>query len=622
MLFAWGAWLASRHPLWPVPMLGAFLLWMGACLRFPGLWLTALPAALPLASLAPWTGWLMVDEFDILVAASLAAGYARTAAAMPPSSVGGRWPLVVTALIATSALVSVTRGVADAGGLAVGLFQGYSDAANSLRLFKPVVYGALLWPLLAQCFRDRESSALAMRRFALGMWLGMGTVAVATILERLAFAGLLDFRSPYRTVALFWEMHVGGAAIDAYVALAVPFVAWAVWSARSAVRWSVAAAMALAAEYACLTTFSRGVYLAVLMPLACLMVWLLYRQRHAIESCPAGRGRQAANLALLAAMVLLASEVLRGDAFMMSRIAHVEGDYRNRLVHWRHGLDLLDGRTDWWLGIGLGRLPSRYAAAAAGGEFSGRTELVEGASGNTLRLSGPATLARLGGFYALTQRLPPDDGMPLTARVDARSSRPTRLIVKVCQSHLLYERHCQSAVLPIEAAAVVAEPPNPSTELKIDLPGPPPSRHHWDIVPSRVYSISVPDAGATVDVRRLSLTSASGVELIRNGAFEHDLSGWFPSAKTHFLPWHIDNLYLELLIERGLSGLTITIVMVGAAARRLMRGRARHSTIAPFLLASMAGVMLLGCISSVMDVPRVAFGFVLVVLVSLALKSE
>ena len=84
-------------------------------------------------------------------------------------------------------------------------------------------------------------------------------------------------RSPYRTTALFWEMHVGGAAIDAYLAMATPFVAWALWTARTPLRWSAAAALALLTAYACLTTFSRGVYIAVVGPLL-LLGLLLARQ--------------------------------------------------------------------------------------------------------------------------------------------------------------------------------------------------------------------------------------------------------------------------------------------------------------------------------------------------------
>jgi hypothetical protein len=97
-------------------------------------------------------------------------------------------------------------------------------------------------------------------------------VSAAAIWERWAYPGLADFSAPYRTVALFWEMHVGGAALDAYLAMAAPFVAWTVVRASTPVRFAAAAAFALVVEYVCLTTFSRGVYLAVSSSLVMLAV--------------------------------------------------------------------------------------------------------------------------------------------------------------------------------------------------------------------------------------------------------------------------------------------------------------------------------------------------------------
>ena len=73
------------------------------------------------------------------------------------------------------------------------------------------------------------------------------------------------------------------------------------------------------------------------------------------------------------------------------------------------------------------------------------------------------------------------------------------------------------------------------------------------------------------------------------------------------MPWHIDNFYLELLIERGLLGLALTLLLMACALWRLVFGQARGHGLAPYLAASLSGVMVVGLVSSVMDVPRVAF---------------
>ena len=93
-------------------------------------------------------------------------------------------------------------------------------------------------------------------------------------------------------------------------------------------------------------------------------------------------------------------------------------------------------------------------------------------------------------------------------------------------------------------------------------------------------------------------------------------------AKSQFLAWHIDNLYLEILIERGIFGLAVFLLLASVAAWRLAFGPANRFAISPFLLASLSGAMTVGLVSSIMDVPRVAFGLFLVALFSMLLKPE
>src|SRR5690606_32564334 len=129
-----------------------------------------------------------------------------------------------------------------------------------MRVAKSSLYALLLVPLLRREL-DRPG---AHECFAVGMVAGAIVVSLAAVWERVAYPGLLNFTDVYRTTALFWEMHVGGAAIDAYLALATPFVAWALWRARTRWQWALAALLALVWVYVCLTTFARGVYLGVL----------------------------------------------------------------------------------------------------------------------------------------------------------------------------------------------------------------------------------------------------------------------------------------------------------------------------------------------------------------------
>src|SRR5678815_1600265 len=252
-------------------------MWTVVAARYRGLWLLVVPAALPALNLSPWTGWLAWDEFDLLLLGSLAGGFARhfwvraefrEAGSGPRAAGAARAGAFLALAFAGLSVVSLVRGLTDAHPLSFQWFDGYADALNSVRVSKSLVYVAALWPLLK--FEVEHSPARALRRLALGMQLGLAFVGLAVLWERAAYPGVLDFSTRYRTTATFWEMHVGGGAIDAYLALATPFAAWALWSARSRRAWTAAALLALLTAHAGLTTFSRGAYTGIAVSLVLL----------------------------------------------------------------------------------------------------------------------------------------------------------------------------------------------------------------------------------------------------------------------------------------------------------------------------------------------------------------
>ena len=264
--------LAVHYPLAPAVMTALVLAGWAAFFAWPQLWPLLVPALLPIIGLMPWTGWITFEELDILVLAVAAGGYARLAWPVRANAMGDggarngvpgmavlAWLLAL--LFAASTLVAVGRGFADAGGFSFGWFQGYLEPMNSVRLGKSIFLALLVLPLWQSAVR--QDPQRAQRLLAWGLMLGLAGAALATVWERAAFTGLLNFSTDYRTTALFWEMHVGGAALDGFLALTVPFALRELMVARTPARWGFAAAVLALGAYACLTTFSRGVYLAV-----------------------------------------------------------------------------------------------------------------------------------------------------------------------------------------------------------------------------------------------------------------------------------------------------------------------------------------------------------------------
>ncbi|MFZ4288426.1 hypothetical protein [Variovorax sp. HJSM1_2] len=619
-----GLGLAAAHPLLPALALVAFAGVALAALWRPGLWMFLVPACLPALNFSPWSGWLTFDEFDLLMLAVLAGGYGRVLLSLwslPPTNLSplshwrtATWAVLPLAVFCAGAW-ALARGWIAAPAALPSFFQDYMQPLNGLRVFKSLLWATLAVPLLRDTLRHSPRAALS--RYALGMAVGMALVTFAVLWERLAFPGLLNFTSKYRTTAWFWEMHVGGAAIDAYLALAAPYVVWALRLAKRPWQWLLAALLACGATYVCLTTFARGVYLSVAVPLVWL-AGLLWLQRKGLDARELTQRfwhrlhlrtwRARAGVVLAMVLVLEVVGVFHGGSYMADRMAATDKDFGSRMEHWARGMDLLKTPEEWLWGQGLGRLPALYSDAYEEGERSGQVRLLtaagpDGTLQSQVNIFGPQSNPDLHGFFALTQRVDIVPGQRYRVRLSARVATLAHIYLQVCERHLLYNGGCQGLYVRLQ--------PRPNQlwqTITVPLQGRVQKGGPAYAPRLGMLAVSVLGPGEQLQLSRIELLSLrDNRQWLQNTEFKQNLAHWFPSAQTYFLPWHIDNLYLELLIERGWLGLLLTAVLVGAALWHLVLGRVRRNPLAPYVAASLAGVLIVGLVSSVMDVPRVAF---------------
>ncbi len=652
--------LSFQHPLWPTAMPVLWSLWVMYVIWRPSVWLWSLPAALPWANFSPWTGWLVFDEFDLLVLGVLCALHARqwfhnrsTTEAELQAPVRTNAALGVALWLMVG--LGLVAGYSSSDTAPIHLFSAHQDALWTVRASKAWVWALLLWPWMRiEIVLAPEQS---LRRVGNGMLVGLVMVTAAAINERLAYPGLFDFVSHYRTTALFWEMHVGGAAIDTYLALAAPFALWALWRCTG-MAWALSGLLAVSTTYVCLTTFARGVYLAVAIG---LVVWLLARYAQLAsggKASPAMRWLTRIFFAMVtlcvwAGLLLLAHEsggiwlaffcaliflavaawlkrraqhqgwqltaslvlgtvllieiavVLGGNSFMGKRLEEGPADLASRMAHWRHAVGLLKTRQEWVIGLGAGRFPAAYAASDPNREFSGRLRVDTTQSTPSAVLEGPRHRNDLAGLFSLTQRVPLNATGRYSVRLNLKAAQPTALLVRVCEKHLLYDRNCQTTVVRVPGST------DDWTQLSRTLRGPRLDVGAWWAPRSAVFSLAVLDAQTSVALHRVELFSPEGKPVLRNGDFAAGLSHWFPSAQRFYLPWHTDNLMLELLIERGLLGLFGFAALAAVAVRGLIRALAlpdeKGGGLVPVLLASLASVLAVGLVSSILDVPRISF---------------
>ena len=792
---ALGLFLAAHHPLGSGVALALFGAAALAFALWPLAWLTALPALLPVSGLAPWSGWIGIEELDLLVLAAAAGGCARVAvdglrgvaSAIRSQAAAGQMQTLVALgvlLMAASIALSAWRGILDAGGFEFGWTEGYHEPMNSLRLAKPFFAALLLWPLWSRAQRTAPDDSAA--RLGLGLMLGLFGAALAALWERLAYTGLLDFSSDYRTTALFWEMHVGGAALDGFLALTLPFALRELLVARSNVRWIAAAAVMTLAGYACLTTFSRMVYAAVPIELA-LLVALWWRASHradqtgqpargsnrslpwaialagafatgAWHAFPAGGYRsllallgaaavlllQGASLsrlgvrewlagmalggvlgaalwalstllpkgvyivhavatlatlgwilaqrsgsgsgnreqgpathavvalaglvtvliasaavalewgsavalraivptllgmlvlgafascwpqvawpaerrfhgALLVGLMLIggAVGVSGGGAYMSGRFATSDADLAGRIDHWRRSLDLLDGDAQWLFGKGLGRYPAATALAAGAHQQVGDYRVLAEPGNRYLVLSAGTTERDWNEYLRVMQRVEPPAGAA-TVKLDVRTREPVNVHFEVCAKHLLYDGGCQVANADIAPKDGRWQP------LQITLAGAPLTRGAWYAPRLMAFAIVTVTSGGRVEYDNLRLAGADGRNLLANGDFEAGMARWFFTSDRVHLPWHAKNLALHTLIEQGALGLALLIVLGAAGWWRVAFGAARGHPLAPALAAAITGFAIIGVADSLLDIPRIAWLFWLLLLIALTLRG-
>ncbi len=764
-----GLFIAAHHPLSPVAMMAACLVVLVICVRFDHVWLLLLPTLLPIVDLAPWTGWLSFEEFDVIAlgAASgawLRHGWAPGAAA--PARTSATLLMLVTAYLLLLGIAFV-RGTSDAGGLEFGWFQGYEGSMNSLRLAKSFLLAALFAPLLG-----RASSRLnpqGVHFLGWGMALGLGTVSLAALWERMAFPGLLNFSADYRTTALFWEMHVGGAALDGFLVLMLPFAVMLMLRSQRLSQLVPAGLILGLGIYASLTTFSRGVYLAAAISLAAMALLLIYRGsqsasgsrvktalitlastltiaglaflvfRHGgyrtmlavlgclamfmltMEDARAATARLwAATFALAIPLGLLAgalawllakgaywaystllmlaltgwlyrlrsnSDISRslalagaltlpvaaglvanhwggtpaladasvslvviylsaawgmrakrmiwpsgwrqqgvalagtmsiaamiaifsGGAYMGDRFSTSERDLEGRLQHWRAGLDLLQTPADWLVGKGLGRFPASFFFGAPGNEFPGSYQLGQEGANLFLSLSGPRYQAGYGEVLRISQRIEPGPAGRYRLKFDVRAQGKAKLGFGICSKHLLYAESCGGR--EILASSIDPVWQHQSLEFNVsELGGP------WYAPQLIVFSLAIDTLGARADIDNLVLIDPDGRPVLTNGDFSDDMARWFFTSDHHHMPWHMKNMFLHVLFEQGILGLSALGVLIAVALIRSLSGRRAHHPLAPAMVAGIIGFLVVGLFDSLLDVPRVAFLFFLLLLLAI-----
>ena len=590
LLFCGAGIAALNYPLGGAWLVLGLAMYAAVLWRYPRVGLPAILALLPLLNFAPWSGWILLNEFDLLVAVTLAVRLLRPRAdiASPALSRGAKWAI---GFVAASFFVSASIGLLPLSPFDANAMFTYYSSFNSLRELKGFAWALALLPLLIEETRQPQRME---QRWVAGMLLGLCGVVTVIVWQRAVYAGLLDFASDYRVEGTFPELHTGGGDVHAYLVTAIPFVvAWIVLR-PTAGRVALGAALFVLASYAIGVTFTRGAYVGycgVLVLMGIAMACHGLRQRN-------WKLKRVAMVAVLAATGLAVMIPILSGSFMEARLAGTQTEATTRMQHWARTIAMMDkDLTTALFGMGLGSFPTAFLFKyrdAASATFSYERE-----DGNGfLRLGSGRPLY-------LDQRVPVVADKSYTLSLDMRSSDPeAKVAVTLCEKSVQYSFRCKATSFQRRAAATSWE------HREVDLNSEQVGSAPWLLQRPVALSIANARRGSIVDVDNVRLLDESGHDVIANGDFSGGGSRWFFSADDH-LPWHIFNLWVQILFEQGWAGVVALTVVVLISLRRLAIGMWRGDLFAATLLAALGGFLLTGLTESLFDGPRVTTLFFL-----------
>jgi hypothetical protein len=647
------------YPMTGTWLLPALMAYAGLLLWWPRAWLFALPVLVPAMDLAPVTGWFFLEELDLFLMMTAGLCYWR-----PGTNLHGQVPVVnaslavlprqaqfAVALLTLACAISCVRGLLPLAPIDANAFASYLSSYNSLRIAKSWCWAVVLLPLLR---RDVGPSTAGIGSHLVpGMLCGLAIVATADVLERYFFPGLLNMSSDYRTSAPFSSMHIGGAALDAYLALTLPLLVY--WLSRRLGRFEALATLSLLALglYAALTTFSRGLYLGLAVSMAIALAANAAKlPRHVVAfflvsalalglafniggyrgllataavllavvgsklatSQPGRlqRGQGIATLSILLAMALVIPVAF--GSYTGERLGRTASDFTNRVQHWRAALAMMESeRMDNWFGVGQGRFPKEYFWHNAALERPASFAYVNEAGNMALRLTPPRYERGYGEVLRILQRIPLSPAGSYVFSVDVRhASAASFLSVHICERQMLYPKNCIK--LPIRL-----KPSDDGTWHRYLVPfqsGRLDGASKLAVVPVQL-EIALLGGNAKVDIDRVSIQHSSNqAELVRNGGFTEGSAAWFFSSDHHHLPWHVKNLLLSQYFDQGALGTGALILLIALVGGRLAV-RARHGDKLALAHASaLAGFLVVGQFDSLLDVPRIALLFYFYLLVA------
>jgi hypothetical protein len=326
------------------------------------------------------------------------------------------------------------------------------------------------------------------------------------------------------------------------------------------------------------------------------------------------------SLAATALLVGLLTPSLFGYR-MESRFSTVKEDFQHRVEHWQTAIEIMDNDLLTTLfGQGLGQFPVSYfwqhQKAKDVGGFSFQQEDVN----QFLHYLG-ANDVRLGQRISLT---PETD---YTLSLDVRTNdKEALLYLRACHRQLINPSEWNPRCIQFSETIKSTRGAWKHLEFPINSGslGSWKNMLHAPLVLTvsnrRVYKFNLIPQTA-LDIDNISIRDSSGMEQVTNGDFTSGIDNWFAYYDFNHMPWHIKNIWVHVYFETGLIGLLLFLSLIFAALSATARA-AQTSGLAFAIFVSLTGFLAVGSFGTLIDSPRIAFLFYLLLLLGLSFSAK
>lgn len=580
-----------NYPLGGGYLLIALSLYAATVWRYPHAPWLLIPALLPILDLSPLTGRFFFDEFDILLLATMALALCRKTK-IPPAAWPSKFVMMVLALFTLSVLLAAYKGAWPLQWPDINAFNNYLGPLNGLRAAKGFLWAILFLPILKGDIA--KDAAVVYRLLIFGMTLGAALASLVIVIERISFPGAFDFSSSYRVTGPFFAMHNGGAYIEGYLVLSLPFVAWFVVLQRHW-AWRIAGLLTfLLGCYCMVMTYARGGYLALVIA---LMVFAV------VTICTANaaqfRARIGLTLVFFGLLGLTAVPVLLNDGYMAGRFSTSKNDLLSRAARWQNGITLMgESAIDKTIGIGSGSYP-RLSIANSIGDQPGTYLFVRENQQQLVQLTPGSPL-----YFEQIVSIASTQTYQIAVSVRAR--HPSAVLgISVCEKWLLYSKACFAKMIPVGDTA------GQFKKIIVEMPLGALPESRWYVLRPIKFSVFNSGSGA-LDIAETSMRSGDA-EILKNGRFDQLMDHWNFST-DRFEHWHFENTWLQLYFEQGMVGIFLFLSLLACAARMAWLRRYEQCFPGAPIAGAAIGFLALGALDSLFDFPRLGFIFYVLII--------